>query len=199
MNPVKDAVFFFRHFLRHPLQVSSIIPTRKAVAARITEHIPERGPWTIVEYGPGTGVLARAFLKSGKLSEDASIILIEKTKEFADELRRTIRDPRVHVFHDSVENVRGVLASCGRESADYVFCSIPLSVMPTSALTRILTETNAVLTERGEFIAFIARPGIKSTLLKHFSDIRMRVEPFNVPPLFIFRSKKRPPVRATVS
>lgn len=188
---MNDALFFFTHFLRNPVQISSVIPTSRATADHIASKIRLKRRLVIVEYGPGTGVLARAILRSGKLSRDSRIILIEKSKPFADRLRRTLTDPRVTVFHDSAEHVRAILKKSGEKKADYIFSSIPFSLIPARTVNRIVVATHAALRSDGTFIVFLCRFGVRDVLRKEFSGVKTGVALNNMPPLFIFEATKR--------
>lgn len=186
-----DAMFFFRHFLKNPVQVSSAIPTSTAIARRLAEKLTKPGRKVVVEYGPGVGVLAKAILRSGNLSEDSKLILIEKTKAFVDRLRTKICDPRVIVVHDSAENVQKILQSCGEKKADYIFSSIPLSLMEPSRVDAILHATHRSLADDGSFIVFLFRFSVKELIRQKFPTILTRFELANLPPLFIFEATKK--------
>jgi phospholipid N-methyltransferase len=151
----------------------------------------KKGRLVIVEYGPGTGVLAEALLTSGRLSSDSLLILIETNEEFVSHLRSTLKDPRVSVFHTSAEHVCDVLAQCGERGADYIFSSIPLTLMPDSTVTDILRATNRALTTDGRFIVFLVRFIRTRTILrKQFPVLRITFEPASLPPMVVFEATK---------
>lgn len=186
-----DALFFFRHFLRHPVQISSLIPTSRAIADYLAKKIPKKKGLVIVEYGPGTGVLARAILRSGRLLSDSKLILIEKTEEFADRLRKKIKDPRVIVSHSSAEHVAKILKSHGETNADIIFSSIPFSLMPKEVVDQVLEETHDVLEQEGRFVVFLFRHDVEKLLEKSFGKVKTEFRPINIPPLFIFEVRKK--------
>ncbi len=187
---MSDKLLFLWSFLRSPAQISSIVPTSAKAAERLAKRIHKRS-CVIVEYGPGTGVLAKALLGSGALSADSTIILIEKSAILAARLRDVFADPRVHVFHDSAEHVEGILASCGKRAADYIFSSIPLSIMPKTTVDHIVRSSIAALADTGSFIVFLYRPAVRAILLRHFSSVCTSIEFCNFPPLLIFEAHKK--------
>jgi len=189
---MSDIKAFFRGFLRNPLQVSSIVPTSKKTIAHLVARV-RRGRSIIVEYGPGTGALAKALLASGKLSSDSKLILIEKSDIFAAQLSASLTDPRVHVFCDSAENVIDIIRRSGETQVDYIFTSIPFSVMPKAVVYQILEASASVLTEKGVLIVFLASPSLKRTIFHFFPSVRMSFEIANIPPLFVFEATKKPP------
>ncbi|MFA5800005.1 MAG: methyltransferase domain-containing protein [Candidatus Peribacteraceae bacterium] len=187
---MRDFTYFFRQFLKHPKQISSMISTSGAVARRLAMSIRRSGRLVIVEYGPGMGVLARAILRSGRLSGNSKLILIEKTPGFVRHLHRRFTDPRVHVVQGSAEDVLSILRKCGEAHADYVFSSIPLSLMPSTTCHRILSATWRCLRPTGIFTVFLFRHRVREVIQRYFPRVRTRLELFNIPPLFVFAATK---------
>lgn len=185
------ALLFLRNFLRHPLAIASPFSTSHTVAKHLVRRIMRKGRLVIVEYGPGTGVLAEELLKSGKLTEDSLLILIETNKEFVRHLRSRFKDHRVYVFHASAERVNDALTLCGERKADYIFSSIPLSVIPASTVTRILRSTYRALAMNGRFIVFLLRLKARNILRKRFPAVQTKLEPVNFPPMFVFEASKK--------
>ncbi len=184
-----ECLLFLRCFCRNPLQVSSVIPTSPRIARRLASRI-QHGSSVVVEYGPGTGVLARAILASNRLSSDSIIILIEKSAKLVEHLRRTFTDPRVHVIHESAEHVEAILHQYGKK-ADYIFSSIPLSVMADDTIDQILGSSRSVLSDTGKLIIFLFHPRVRKILLRYFSTVRTNYEIVNFPPLCIFETSKK--------
>lgn len=190
MVSMREKQLFFREFLRSPGQVSSVIPTRKSIVRRIAQVIVP-GRKVIVEYGPGTGVLADAILQSGKLDDTSTLLLIEKSAALAATLRQKFEDPRIHVVNGSAEHVGEMLYEIGESCAQYIFTSIPITVMSHAVRERILVATKKALCDNGTFVAFLARKRAADILGRHFSITRVRRELFNIPPLFIFTMRHK--------
>lgn len=189
MKIMSDITAFFRGFLRNPLQVSSVVPTSKKTITHLVDRV-HRGRSIIVEYGSGTGVLAKALLASGKLSPDSMLILIEKSDVFAAHLTTVLTDSRVHVFCDSAENVLDILRSSGETEVDYIFSSIPFSIMPKSVVIRILKASQQILADEGKFIILLA--SLKTIkLISTFFSIRTTLEIANIPPLIVIEATKK--------
>lgn len=186
---MKEAFHFFRTFLKHPLQVSSVIPTSKISARNIAKRIRERAEMVVVEYGPGTGVVSEEILQH--LPPDALFILVEMTEEFAARLREKFTDPRVVIECDSAANVETILGKHGKESADYIFSSIPIAVMPEEIVDDILQATWRALADDGVFITFLVRAKIESKLRQYFSNVRtVSRQWLNIPPLVVREASK---------
>lgn len=181
---------FAQAFLRHPRDISSIVPTRAAVAHRIIARIRKRRPQVIVEYGPATGSLSEAMLRGGKLARGSALLLIEKSPEFIPYLTHTMHDPRVRIFRRSAEDVLEILHECGLPKADYIFSGIPLSTMPCSVADRILRNTYDALGKDGVFVQYAFRPHAEVLLRKYFNNVTKTIELFNIPPLMVFEARK---------
>lgn len=189
-NALRDMRRFASSFLRDPAGVSSIIPTSRFAIRRICDKIDGSARRVIVEYGPGTGGVARALLQPGRLTADSTLILIERDKRLAAGLRDTFDDPRVRVFHDDAARVRDILHACGEEKADYVLLSIPLAWMTADARASILEHTKNILKDDGKLIVFLVHPSTPSYIRAHFPDLRVQWEPRNLPPLILMEASR---------
>ena len=189
---LRDKLRFFSGFLRRPLQISSVAPTTFANARRIVERISKPGRMVVVEYGPGTGVVAKALLASSRLTADSLVILIERNPGFAAALARDLCDPRVHVVQDSAENVEAIVHRFGECRVDYVLCSIPLLVLPPDARSQVLAATYRLLSADGALIVFLFRRRVGQLLQADFEPVEpMSRLLWNVPPLVLFVMRKR--------
>jgi phospholipid N-methyltransferase len=182
---MSENLLFLLSFVRSPKTLCSIIPTSQSAAAKVCSRIP-RDAKVIVEYGPGTGVIAKYLLKHQLLAPDASLILIEKVADLALALRRKMRDPRIHIVHDGAENVQHILQQHGHQQADCILASIPLSSMPADTREHILQETSKALKADGQFIVFLTHPRTRQFLEPHFHVASKKMAWWNFPPLQIF-------------
>ena len=195
-SKLKEWVLFLRNFLKNPLTLSSVVPTSRYGVERVCSKVNGDVRRVIVEYGPGTGVIARRLLQEGKLTHDSKLILIEKTKELAHALKKLEQhDPRVCVFHGDAKQVKSIIRASGEVRADYVLSSIPLSVealIPPDLRSQIIRDTHDVLKPDGSFIVFLFRYRVKGYLQEVFTEVRTEWEWRNLPPLFVFEAKKSP-------
>ena len=80
----KDLGLFFGEMLRHPTEVSALLPSSEAVAWKMTEGLSRvTGP--VVEIGAGTGSFTRAILARGVAPEN--LTLMEMNARFCEILR----------------------------------------------------------------------------------------------------------------
>jgi phospholipid N-methyltransferase len=181
---------FFRAFLENPREVSSVIPTSRFAVRRISEKIDGSMRKVIMEYGPGTGVVSKALLAPGKLTDDSRLILVEKSKLLVDHLRSTITDKRVSIYHDSAVRAADILRECGETQANHILLSIPLSKMASETRTQILSVSHDVLHDDGSLIAFLVYHATPDYLRSAFDNVDVQREWLNFPPLLLMEAKK---------
>lgn len=192
---MKEELRFLWAFLRNPTAVSSVVPTASWNVGTICSTIPRDVRRVIVEYGPGTGVVAKHLLNGDRLTRDSIFIMIERDERLASALSKEWRrDPRARVFADSAENVRDVADSCCVENVDHVITSIPFSKIQQGILERIMEQTHDILKPGGELTAFQVSKKAKEVLRDHggFCDMTDERLWFNLPPLILARVKRAP-------
>lgn len=187
---MKGSLFFLKRFFKNPTVVASVIPTSKKGVETICRGIRGGVKQTVVEYGPGTGVITEHLLKPGVLSADSKVIAIEFDEPLAAHLKEHLHDPRLHVFHDSAEHVRHILGECGEDHADIVISGIPFSKISKDACINIMEETSSVLTENGTFVIYQVTDAVSGYLEGRFKILERGRIMQNIPPLLIYRVSK---------
>jgi phospholipid N-methyltransferase len=178
------------------IHVASVTPTSRHGVERVCEKISFPESKLILEYGPGTGNFTSILLKN--MDEHSKLIAIEKNPDFCRILEKSIRDPRLAIFHDSAENVLDVLKSCngaGELKADYIISGIPFSLLSRKRKMTVLENTHAALKKGGKFLAyqaFFQFPEIlKIPLEEIFGEVQAQYYMFSLPPLLILEAVKR--------
>ena len=83
---------FFQEFLKHPLQIGSVIPSSRFLEQRILEAAGIATVKTVVELGSGTGGTTRAILRA--MPQHAKLLSIEINPHFHSVVSR-IQDDRL--------------------------------------------------------------------------------------------------------
>jgi phospholipid N-methyltransferase len=173
-------------------QVASFTPTSLFTIRKLCGRIDFSKPITIVEYGPGTGVFTHYLLNN--LTPDSTLIVIERNSDFVSILESCFHDPRLHIYHDSAENVRPILQQAGLAQADYIISGIPFSFLPTSLRQTIVEESYSCLRPGGKFLAYQTFFQIDKFLKKHLNDYFTSVDTEfcfrNAPPMRLFEAIK---------
>jgi phosphatidylethanolamine/phosphatidyl-N-methylethanolamine N-methyltransferase len=178
------AAEFFIGFLRAPKSVGSVVPSSRALRRRIVEAAATGSAKTVIELGPGTGVVTREILAA--LPRDGRLLAIEIDPGFADLLESEIPDPRLHVFRGSATDLTRALASIGETAADIVISGIPFSTMSRDDAERTLHAVRNSLSPGGRFVAYQFRDHVRRLASPILGKSKVDFELRNVPPMRIY-------------
>lgn len=172
--------------------VASFTPTSLFTIRKLCDKVDFSKRNIIVEYGPGTGVFTRYLLE--KLTADSKLILIERNSDFISVLESCFHDPRLHIYHESAENIRPVLHQSGVAQADYIISGIPFSFLPTTLRQTIVEESYKCLRPDGKFLAYQTFFQMDKFLKTHLDDYFTSVDTEfcfrNAPPMRLFEAIK---------
>lgn len=172
--------------------IASITPTSDFGVRKVCGKIDFPRCGLIVEYGPGTGVFSKYLLQ--KMGPDSLLVTIERNTNFANLLRRKIRDPRAIVINDCASNILDILAEFGKPFTDYVISGIPFSFLTDQQKDRILKNSFTALRPGGKFLAYQtfyqSNNHLKAYLDRIFNFVRVEYEMLNLPPLRIYEARK---------
>lgn len=167
------------------LRVGAVMPSSRFAVRSIMKRIPEKLD-SVLEYGPGDGVLTRRLLE--RLSPDGRILSIESNPEFVRTLLE-IKDPRFTLVHGDAT----VASDYAREHAlaafDLVISGIPFSMLADRTRRAVVDMTYDLLKPGGIFLVYQTSPLMVPYLKKRFR-VRTSVQPLNVPPYFIMQARK---------
>lgn len=182
-----DRVAFLGQFLRHPRQVASVFPSTRFLERRVARCV--RGTsGVIVELGPGTGGITRSLLES--IPADARLIAVELNPTLAARVSQ-IDDPRLTVHRGGAEDLPAILREHGCERAAAIVSGLPFSTICRRQGKRILDAIDRSLAPDGEFIAYHVRGTLERLAGSRFEAIDAATEWMSVPPMRIYRWRKR--------
>jgi phosphatidylethanolamine/phosphatidyl-N-methylethanolamine N-methyltransferase len=185
-------VKFLREFLTKPATIGAIAPSSRFLARTIIEAAGVRDADTVLEYGPGTGAFTEFILRD--LRPGAKFAAIELNPRFAEVLRS--RFPLLHLFEDSVVNVRAICESAGMLPVDCIISGLPWATFEQPLQVSCLDAMMQVLKPGGRFVTFTyfhsqALAGSRNfskLLTRYFSVVsKGRVIWLNMPPAFTYR------------
>lgn len=178
-----DALRFLAGFLRRPRSVASVVPSSRYLVRRIARAAASDGARTIVELGPGTGVVTRALLEV--LSRDARLLALELDPDFVERLADE-SDPRLTVHGGDARDLPAVLAQHRMPAPDAIVSGIPFSTLGPDVGARVLTAVWDALAPGGRFVAYQFRPHVDRYATPRFGAPRVEFEPRNVPPMSVY-------------
>jgi phospholipid N-methyltransferase len=189
-----ESLEYLRAFIRDR-RVASIAPTStRSIAGICRAFQPERAE-LVIEFGPGSGGFTEYLLR--RLPPRARLVAVETNADFVRRLARRLDDPRLHVCHDSAENIAVIARMLGLGGADLVISGIPFSQFSAAARSRILFATEQVLRPGGILVIyqflpqrFHPRNTLTPLLKRTFSAVEHSSQLWNVPPLCVYRARK---------
>ncbi len=177
------SVLFLKRFLQRPFQVASIIPSSKALVARVASKMDLSQPRVIAEYGPGEGVHSREIVR--RMHADSKLLLFELDPAFSRDLRQQFAsDPRIHVINGDASTLPEELRRRGIEQCDYILSGIPFSILEINKKRALLQKTCEALKPGGSFVIY----QVTNELRQHASFIGQTTSEYflqNIPPMFI--------------
>jgi phosphatidylethanolamine/phosphatidyl-N-methylethanolamine N-methyltransferase len=185
--PLRHPPTFFWEFLKHPLQIGSVIPSSRFLEQRLVKTAGIASARTIVELGAGTGGTTRAILRAMPL--DARLLSIEINAHFY-RLLKGIEDQRLIAHFGNACDLRELLSSCGLGAADAIISGIPFSTMSRSVGAEILATIASALSPKGRFVAYQVRDRIASLCEPSLGTPQVELELLNVPPIRVFAWEK---------
>lgn len=177
------AAFLFG-FLRHPVQVGSVIASSARLERRLVRNAGAAEARFVLELGPGTGGTTRALLRA--MGRDARLLAIEIDPRFHARLRRRIRDRRLIAHLGRAEDIEPILAAHALPAPDAVVSGIPFSTMPTEAARGIAAAIARVLAPQGRFVAYQVRDHVARYASPHLGPPAREREWLNIPPVHVF-------------
>lgn len=183
-----DKLVFLQEFLKHPLQVGSIIPSSRYMERRIIEAAGISSANVVVELGAGTGGVTRAILRA--LPQDAKLLVIEINSNFHTLLKR-IEDDRLIAHLGSAFELKDIISSYDLQAPNVVISGIPFSTMRRSAGTQILKAISSQLSPNGRFVAYQFRSNRVAALCQPILGHEQATTEFlNIPPMRVLHWEK---------
>lgn len=171
---------FFREAVRNFRSTGAIAPASPRLVRRLIAAVPSQQPITVVELGPGNGVITRALLD--RLSPASQLTAFEINPAFADRLR-ALSDPRLRVLTEGAQQLTDHLAPC---SVDFVVSSLPLSMIPQSVKGQIIQQAQTVLRPGGQFLQYQYALQDYGLLKDNFGQVSVSFTLANLPPAFVY-------------
>lgn len=175
---------FLQQFLKHPLQIGSLIPSSRFLERRIVEAAGVGSADVVVELGPGTGGTTRAILRA--LPRHARLLSIEINPRFH-AMVSAIADARLIVHRGSAFDMRDILASHGLAAPDAVISGIPFSTMSRDEGVRIMEAVASSLAPGGRFVAYQFSNRVDALCRGFLGPGQSTTELLNLPPMRVHR------------
>lgn len=184
-------VRFLSTFLLEPFTVGSVWPSSETLARRVADSCDIQAGHTVVELGPGTGVVTRQLLRRVQEEGGRRLVGVEINRSSATVLRRVL--PGCEVIHGSAEHLPRFF---GQSGADCIISGLAWGNMMPRLQNRILAAILRALAPGGQFVGFgyihaawyPTTRRFQGRLRERFA--RVETSPViwkNLPPAFIYR------------
>jgi len=178
---------FFQEFLKHPLEIGSIIPSSRFLERRVVQTAGVPSARTVVELGPGTGGTTRAILRA--MAPQAKLLTIEINPNFH-ALVSSVADDRLIAHFGSARGLKEILQMYGLSAPEAIISGIPFSTMRNGLGSQIMEAVTSALAPDGCFVAYQVSKEVASVCQPFLGSGRMEVELFNIPPVRVYRWEK---------
>ena len=191
MKPVNSLIngrfAFFQEFLKHPLQIGSIIPSSRFLERRILEAAAIASAKTIVELGSGTGGTTRAILRA--MPQHAKLLSIEINPQFHT-LVSSIEDGRLTAHLGNACGLKEIISMYGLDAPEVVISGIPFSTMNRSEGSQVIEAISSMLAPNGRFVAYQVSNRVASLCRPFLGSEQIMLELLNIPPMRVFKWEK---------
>jgi phosphatidylethanolamine/phosphatidyl-N-methylethanolamine N-methyltransferase len=143
-NPLR---LFLSEIARSPRQMGTVWPSSPALAAAMARWLPTAGSHSILELGPGTGIVTEKLLAAG-LPEDR-LVAVEKSERLACFLRA--RFPLARIESGDALALTQILHG---QKFGAVFSSLPLKVFTAEQVSLLSQQIHAVLLPGAHWIQY---------------------------------------------
>jgi phosphatidylethanolamine/phosphatidyl-N-methylethanolamine N-methyltransferase len=178
---------FMQQFLRHPLQVASIIPSSRSLERQVVAAAGVASAQVVVELGPGTGGVTRALLKA--MPQNATLLSIEINSHFHALVSR-IQDDRLITHLGSASEIEEILEAHGLDAPNAVVSGIPFSTMSHRDGHQILDAVSSLLASSGRFVAYQVSNRVATLCQPIMGSAQTTTVLLNVPPMRVFQWDK---------
>jgi phosphatidylethanolamine/phosphatidyl-N-methylethanolamine N-methyltransferase len=149
-----EHVLFFKRLIKNPKALGAIMPSSKALAAMVAQHVDMEQESYVVEVGAGTGSFTRALLDAGLTPE--RLIVVELDAELCAYLHEQF--PNITVLRGDATLLHKLLPSKVIGHTATIISGIPLINLNTSDQSKLIEAFKSVMSPHGNIIQFTYGP-----------------------------------------
>ncbi|NVK48175.1 MAG: methyltransferase [Cyclobacteriaceae bacterium] len=152
----------------------------KALVKKMISQADLEGAKLIVEMGGGDGSITQGIVDA--MDPSAELLVFEINASFCEEMEKQFPQKNVHIINASADEFTSYLK--GRK-ADFIFSSLPFSLIPKDVVDSILKQASSSLVRNGAFIQICYSYLLKSLFQKYFNKVSVSFTLKNLPPAFV--------------
>jgi phosphatidylethanolamine/phosphatidyl-N-methylethanolamine N-methyltransferase len=143
-----ESALFFRHWLKHPLEIGAFLPSSAAVGRAMAKAVALDRPGMILELGGGTGPVTASLLEAGCQPE--RLIVVEREAALAAMLRQ--RFPRLQIVEGDATAIAEILAERGVTKLAAIVSSLPIKWFPIASQRAVIAPCLDLAGDGGSFV-----------------------------------------------
>lgn len=180
-------------WLRSPLKVGAVVPSSRALARAMARQVDIASPGSVIELGPGTGVVTHALLAAGVKPQQ--LFVIERDKRMFGVMKSIF--PDLHILCADALELDKVAASAGMSPVNAIVSSLPLLSMPKMVRVMVEKHMAALIGEKGIIVQFTYGPkspiSADELLRYRLWGKRVKIVVANIPPahVWVYRRERR--------
>jgi len=147
---MSDTLLFLRRLIAQPAHIGAIAPSGKRLARAMAAEADPLKPGSVLELGPGTGVVTAALVACG--FAPGRIVAIEYDADLAQRVAH--RFPGVRVIGGDAFDLARTLGDAADAPFAAVVSSLPLLNFPPAQRDRLMAQVFARLAPGAPFIQF---------------------------------------------
>ncbi|WP_433801999.1 class I SAM-dependent methyltransferase [Actinomycetospora sp. CA-084318] len=194
MTAARDLLTFVSSAVRSPGVIGAVAPSGRALSDLLASVAPADVASTVVELGPGTGVVSQALRR--RLPPEARHVAVELDRSMVTLLRRNL--PWLEVLEGDAKDLQKLLADVGITSVDAIVSGLPWTLFSREAQRGIMEQVNRVLVPGGVFTTFAYAHVMNLPTQRRFRELlqesfdEVAVTPIvwrNVPPALAYQCR----------
>lgn len=185
-NTRTDMIAFARAWLEAPLRTGAVAPSSTQLADHMVFAAAPRRHSTVVELGPGTGIVTESLLAAGIRQQD--LVLVELNPDFADDLKR--RFPLARIVRADAFSFMSALSKT-KDPVGTVISSLPLYVYPKARRQAFCEAAMLSLEDGGRLVQFTYGPVSPITTPENVQAVCSRRIWRNLPPAVVWTYQAR--------
>ena len=188
-------VTFTKNAVADYASTAAILPSSQQLAREMVRPLRCQDLKTVIEFGPGTGVITRELLR--QMPVDATLLAFEISEGFVSYLRETIRDERLQIVRARAETATEELRLRGISSADAVVSSLGICLMGQASADAIFPPLLPFLGGTGTLTQYqylsrirvhagrVEYFSVRRYMTRHFHSVSTRFVWLNLPPAHV--------------
>ncbi|HEY3919199.1 MAG TPA: hypothetical protein VGL83_15515 [Stellaceae bacterium] len=183
-----ESALFFRHWLRHPLEIGAFLPSSVAVGRAMAKAAPLGRSGLVLELGGGTGAVTESLIRAGCAPE--RLIVVEREAALAALLRR--RFARCRIVERDACAIGDILSAFDVSRLAAIVSSLPIKWFPIAGQRAVIAPCLAAAGDGGNFLQLtnaLVSPVAMSALDLEGSEVARVWSQF--PPVQVWRYRRQ--------